>query len=552
MLTTRAEKLRNAAGEPTMERIREDRQKAPPRLKPLLQYMEGHLYDSDFEVRKMRRACGVRDSAISSVFKKAIGEAPWDYVRQGRLEIATRMLRDSNLKIELIAELLGFKDRYTFSRSFARAYGVRPRAFRKSIQAVVARLSLPPVELSSIQMLKKAVDGDLDLETAALLIERVEAIYGLQSEQEQDAEPVRVNCAEAMANAWSAAVWQSIETVSFEVAAATVRLHGSRSLFDLLLERSREEGRRDPHRGVELARLAVECLDGCSEMLGEAVHDLRALGWAWVGNAWRLVPNLGQAEEAFLKAEASWSISRKEPDSEIEAHIWHLKASLRLFQRRFGEALKLEGRAIKHFRVAGDEHALAQSLLEASRIHGYMGSLGRGIKASKEALVLLGKSDDALLRLAAFQHLATSHVRLGQIDAGSKALRHAKRLCSVCGHPMAWLQVQWTEGLLLEEEGHLVAAEERLMTVRAGLLEVGADGDVAALELDLAILLASHGRTEEVVQLTTSVIAIFEGFGIHREPLAALKLRCSSVAAGSEDLQTLRAALENVRRLPWR
>ncbi len=89
------------------------------------------------------------------------------------------------------------------------------------------------------------------------------------------------------------------------------------------------------------------------------------------------------------------------------------------------------------------------------------------------------------------------------------------------------------------------------MTVRSGLLELNASGDAASVELDLAILLASQGRTAEVVELTTSVIAVFEGFGIHHEPLAALKLRCDAVTAGSEGLQVLRDALEQVRRLPW-
>ncbi len=128
---------------------------------------------------------------------------------------------------------------------------------------------------------------------------------------------------------------------------------------------------------------------------------------------------------------------------------------------------------------------------------------------------------------------------------------HAKKLCSISGQPMAWLQVRWTEALLWQEQGDFRVAEERLMSVRAGLMELDAGGDVAAVELDLAILLARQGRTAEVVELTASVIEIFEGFGIHREPLAALKLRCNAVAAGSEGLQVLRDALEQVRRLPW-
>ncbi len=191
----------------------------------------------------------------------------------------------------------------------------------------------------SIRILEEALAGLLEVEEAEALLHELLAHFP-EYRKCRASGPQRMGPA-LVEKVLDEMIAGTVLAAPFEEARATVRHYGTRALFDSLLERSRREGRQDRRRGVDLARLAVESLDGCADTLDDAVYDLRALGWAWVGNAWRLVPDLRRAEEAFSQAGASWRAPREKKDSQIEAQIWDLKASLRLFQRRFRDAAEL-------------------------------------------------------------------------------------------------------------------------------------------------------------------------------------------------------------------
>ena len=132
-------------------------------------------------------------------------------------------------------------------------------------------------------------------------------------------------------------------------------------------------GRRDRLQGVRLAELAVESLEGCAKNLGAGIHDLRALGWAWVGRARRLANDHAAADEAFARAEAEWCVPRPSPDPVIEAEILDLKSALRLFQRRFDEALELASCSIDRLRLLDEPRLLARALVGWANIMIYRG-----------------------------------------------------------------------------------------------------------------------------------------------------------------------------------
>ncbi len=71
----------------------------------------------------------------------------------------------------------------------------------------------------------------------------------------------------------------------FETQEREIRRHvfHSTALFDLLRRRLREEGLEDRRRGIRLGELALVSLERSEPVFGERIHDLRALGWAWLG-----------------------------------------------------------------------------------------------------------------------------------------------------------------------------------------------------------------------------------------------------------------------------
>ena len=127
----RHQSLLQAAAQETLERIQHDREKAPARIKPLLAYLEEHLFDPDLDFNHLKRACGIRDNTLPIQFHTALDLPPYAYIEDCRLETACRLLSHSDLRIWQISELLGYSSIQVFSRAFKRWSGLRPTAFRK-------------------------------------------------------------------------------------------------------------------------------------------------------------------------------------------------------------------------------------------------------------------------------------------------------------------------------------------------------------------------------------------------------------------------------------
>ena len=74
---------------------------------------------------------GISYSAFRNHFKQITGLPPGQYQIHIRLNKARRLLRNSTLSIQEIAEQLGFESIYYFSRLFKKKTGCSPLAYRK-------------------------------------------------------------------------------------------------------------------------------------------------------------------------------------------------------------------------------------------------------------------------------------------------------------------------------------------------------------------------------------------------------------------------------------
>lgn len=64
-------------------------------------------------------------------FKETLGVSPHSFVQAARYREAKRLLKDTDEKIEAIANAVGYADLHAFSHSFKRWQGVSPREYRK-------------------------------------------------------------------------------------------------------------------------------------------------------------------------------------------------------------------------------------------------------------------------------------------------------------------------------------------------------------------------------------------------------------------------------------
>ena len=159
----------------TIARIRADRARAPRRLKPLLAYLEDHLFDPDLDYQRLKKVCSVRDNNLPTVFHRALGLPPAAYIRDCRLETAWRLLTETDLKIGRIGEVLGYSSIQTFGRAFKRWCGVSPAAFRRR-QKKDEAAGRPWTDISP-SIARRAVSGQLNAQEVQELLRRLLQIY---------------------------------------------------------------------------------------------------------------------------------------------------------------------------------------------------------------------------------------------------------------------------------------------------------------------------------------------------------------------------------------
>ena len=76
-------------------------------------------------------AAGWSVDRFSRVFREIMGQPPHVYIREAKLSLARRLLRESELSVGEISDALNFEDALYFSRLFRRCVGIPPREYRR-------------------------------------------------------------------------------------------------------------------------------------------------------------------------------------------------------------------------------------------------------------------------------------------------------------------------------------------------------------------------------------------------------------------------------------
>ncbi|WP_439135974.1 helix-turn-helix domain-containing protein [Pseudomaricurvus sp.] len=108
------------------------------RLKTALNFIDVHLSDPKLSNVRVAEACGISPRYLSFLLNKQ-GLSFADYVKEKRLEVASRWLSSSSPSEITIAEIafrVGFKSPAHFSRIFKQAYEKGPREYRSECIAV--------------------------------------------------------------------------------------------------------------------------------------------------------------------------------------------------------------------------------------------------------------------------------------------------------------------------------------------------------------------------------------------------------------------------------
>ncbi len=91
-----------------------------------------------WRVGDMARAVGLAPDHFSRVFREVMGERPQAFVLRHRVVRAQQLLLQTDLQVSEIAQILGFRDGFYFSRQFRAFCGVAPSRYRQLGGAISA------------------------------------------------------------------------------------------------------------------------------------------------------------------------------------------------------------------------------------------------------------------------------------------------------------------------------------------------------------------------------------------------------------------------------
>ena len=83
-----------------------------------------------WKVQDLAKAVALSRSAFSARFSELVGEPPMTYLSRWRMLRATRLIKNE-VRMETIAEQLGYESEVAFRKAFKREIGISPAQYRK-------------------------------------------------------------------------------------------------------------------------------------------------------------------------------------------------------------------------------------------------------------------------------------------------------------------------------------------------------------------------------------------------------------------------------------
>ena len=89
-------------------------------------------YRSISSLSDIANYAGLEKSYMQRIFTQHMGMTIWEYVTQTRINVATMLLKETDIPIGSIDQLIGFESRQSFYINFKRKNGMSPSTYRKN------------------------------------------------------------------------------------------------------------------------------------------------------------------------------------------------------------------------------------------------------------------------------------------------------------------------------------------------------------------------------------------------------------------------------------
>ncbi len=109
-----------------------EQHKRSDKVERALEFIRAHYDDPGICAEMIGDALGVSASYVSRILRQQTGLGVVDHIHGARLQKAKRLLLETNLSLDEIAQQVGFSSRFTLTRSFKRYEEMTPGAWREA------------------------------------------------------------------------------------------------------------------------------------------------------------------------------------------------------------------------------------------------------------------------------------------------------------------------------------------------------------------------------------------------------------------------------------
>lgn len=296
-----------------------------------------------------------------------------------------------------------------------------------------------------------------------------------------------------------------------------------RARIEALLALSFETRHRDPEQMFRLAGGAhVVAINLRSTRYTPAERaDLQARAWAELANAQRRNEWFSEAEHSL--GEAARCQKAGSGDLLLLARLLDVQASLRIDQRRLEEAAALLDTVHELYRDAGETHLAGRALISKGTSMVYDDKPHEAVGLLREGLSKLEPQRDPQLHATGQMTLLIALESSGEWRKARRLLLESGLRKTFAAEPLVLLKLRWLEARIFAGLSKLKRAEEIFSEVEDGFLAAGLEYEAALASLERADVLVRMGRAAEVEALAEEALKTFQGLGVGREAVRAVR-----------------------------